>query len=150
MKKLIYLAGAMEYYQKNESNQSKAWRDTAKIFFKNYSETFRCIDPMDYYSFSGDRNASDIEIMRFDLRKVKEADIILVDLNHIRQSIGTSDEILFSYLLGKPIIGFLDDNISEKELINMIHGWKYSQIDRIETGERALLKSCEYIKDFYG
>lgn len=147
MRKTIYLAGAMEAYKDND--RAKEWREKVKEYFEMYSGTFRCISPVDYYSFSDNIATNDSEIMRFDLRKVKESDIILVNLNDIRKSIGTSDEILYAYLLGKPIIGFIDDEIKGEELINKIHSWKHEQIDRIETGEDSMIHACDYIMSFY-
>lgn len=147
MKKIVYLAGAMEAYKDND--KAKEWREEVKEYFEMYSATFRCISPVDYYSFSDNIAKTNAEIMRFDLRKVKEADIVLVNLNDIRKSLGTSDEILYAYLLGKPIIGFIDDDIEGKELVNKIHTWKYEQIDRIETGEDSMVHACDYIMGFY-
>lgn len=148
MRKNIYLAGAMEVYK--NSDKSKKWREKVKEYFHTYSTDFQCINPMDYYSFSNDISKNNAEIMRFDLRKIRESDIILVNLKEIRNSIGTSDEILYSYILGKPIIGFLEESVDENELIKKIHPWKYTQIDRVETGKNSMLDACEYIRNYYG
>lgn len=145
--KKIYLAGAMEAYKDND--KAKEWREKVKEYFEMYSATFQCVSPVDYYSFRDNISKTNAEIMRFDLRKVKESDIILVNLNDIRKSIGTTDEILYAYLLGKPIIGFIDDDIEGEELANKIHTWKYEQIDRIETGKDSMVHACDYIMSFY-
>ena len=148
MIKKIYLAGAMEAYK--DSDKASEWRSKVKEYFVQYALGFECISPVDYYSFRNNIAKNSSEIMRFDLRKVKESDVILVNLNDIRKSLGTSDEILYAYLLGKPIVGFIDDDIEGEELANKIHTWKYAQIDRIETGLNSILEACEYIKDYYG
>lgn len=142
-KKVVYLAGAIEVY--GDSNYPKEWRQKATdILFE-----FKCISPTDYYEYGKNYHKRNSEVMRFDLRKVREADIVLVDLNKVRQSLGTSDEILYAYILGKPIIGFVSKDISAKELEYHVHSWKYEQIDRIETGIDALEKACEYINCYY-
>ena len=147
--KFVYLAGAMEAYK--DSNKAKQWRKEVKEYFSKYLLNFECISPTDYYSFQDNCAIKGSEIMRFDLRKVKEADIILVNLNDIRKSLGTSDEILYAYILGKPIIGFVDmEFTNQNDLELYVHSWKYEQVDRIETGKNSMLKACEYIKDFYG
>ena len=55
----------------------------------------------------------------------------------------------YAYMLGKPIIGFLEDDITGDSIIKYVHEWKYEQIDRIETGKDALEKACDYIKNYY-
>lgn len=148
--KKIYLAGAMACYG-IESNEAKEWREKVKEYFNSYCEYFECVSPVDYYSIGCDISKRDSEVMRFDLRKVREANIILVNLKDLDKSIGTSDEILYAYISGKPIIGFLetDFELKNNEVKHRIHSWKYEQIDRIETGKEALEKACEYIKNFY-
>lgn len=85
------------------------------------------------------------EPMRFDLRMVREADILLVNLKGLRNSLETSDEILYGFIKGKPIVGFLED---EKTVKN-IHPWKLEQLDRIETGKDAIKNALEYIYSYY-
>lgn len=146
MKRVVYLAGAMEVYGSGDG--AKKWREEVENYIEHLSN-FRCINPVSYYSFDDNCAKTSAEIMRFDLRKVKEADIVLVNLNNIRKSLGTSDEILYAYLHGKPVIGFIDDDIEGEELANKIHTWKYEQIDRIETGEDSMIKACNYIINYY-
>lgn len=147
--KSVYLIGAMQIYG-NRSEKAKGWRDKVKDYFIKYSSNFECISPTDYYEIGSDYHKSACEVMRFDLRKVKESDIVLVNLKDIRQSIGSNDEIFYAYMLGKPIVGFIQEKFTGEKLIDYIHEWKYEQIDRIETGENALEKACEYIKNYYG
>ena len=65
--------------------------------------------------------------MRFDLRKVKESRVVLVNLEDLYRSLGTSDEIMYAWLNDIPVIGFLEDEF----LLNTVHEWKICQIDRI-------------------
>ena len=152
--KKIYLAGAIEVYgRKGNYDEANKWRKKAKDYFSDYLLDFECVNPMDYYLYDSCNHKNEFEVMRFDLRLVKQADIILVNLDYVRDSIGTSDEIFYAYMLGKPIVGFIEGRISELDassIMNMIHPWKYYQIDRIETGPGALESAMEYIKDFYG
>ena len=146
--KTIYLCGAMETYE--GTNEARVWRERAKEYFDKYSINFECISPVDYYNYGSNVAQRDSEIMRFDLRKVRESDILLVNLNDIRKSVGTCDEIFLAYVLGKPIIGFINKDVPNKEIAQLVHPWKYEQIDRIEVGDNSLSKACEYIKDYYG
>jgi len=76
---------------------------------------------------------------------VREADVILVNLKDLHTSLGTSDEIFYAFISGKPIIGFLDN----EEDIKKIHPWKIEQIDRIETGKDAMKNALKYIYRYY-
>lgn len=147
----IYLAGAMEAYE--NTNEAKEWRDKVVEYFKNYSDDFECVSPVEYYSYSDNCSKRSSEIMRFDLRKVRETNILLVNLKDIRKSVGTCDEIFYAYMKGNPIIGFIetsDNAFAERNYLeNYVHPWKYEQIDRIEVGQDALFDACEYIKNFY-
>ncbi len=149
MSKTIYLAGSMEAYA--GTNKAREWRRKATYSFKEFTD-FKVISPVDYYDYGEKFHKRESEVMRFDLRKVKESDIILVNLDNIRKSLGTSDEIIYAYTLGKPIIGFLesDSTLTEKEIISIVHPWKYEQIDRIETGKAAMRKAISYIITYYG
>lgn len=140
--KTIYLAGAMTCYGAG-AEYPKMWRERAKKYFEEYSDFFICISPNDYYEIGKDYHKTEHEVMRFDLRKVRESDIVLVDLKELDKSIGTSDEILYAFIRGVPVIGF-----TEEEDVN-IHPWKIEQIDRIETGADAMQKAMEYIKNYY-
>lgn len=148
--KIIYLAGAMQVYG-NKGEKAKEWRNRACEYLTEYYNRFICVNPTDYYEYGSDYHKTNREVMRFDLRKVRESDILLVNLKDIRQSIGTNDEIFYAYMSDKPIIGFLEEDIeSRDELIKYVHEWKYEQIDRIETGKDALRKACVYIGYYYG
>ena len=83
--------------------------------------------------------------MRFDLRMVRESDIVLVNLKDLHNSLGTSDEILYAFIKGKPVIGFLEDEVDYEN----VHPWKIEQIDRIETGKDAMKNAIDYIYRYY-
>ena len=141
MKKKIYLAGAMGCYGINNT-YSKEWRRKTKEIL---DDNFQIIDPTYYYNYGYNEHKTEKEIMRFDMRKVLDSNIVLVNLKDLNKSLGTSDEILLAYLNNIPIIGFyeFDDHIT------LIHSWKIEQIDRIEVGNDALNKACDYIINYY-
>lgn len=76
---------------------------------------------------------------------VRESDIIIVNLKDLHSSLGTSDEILYAFIRGNTVVGFIDD---ESELKN-IHPWKMEQIDRIETCKDAMKRVIDYIYRYY-
>lgn len=152
MKKYIYLAGAMGCYGRGV-DYPKMWRKMATEWFDIYSSytynyDFRCIDPTQYYDYGEDYHKSEKEVMLFDLRKVRSADVILVNLKDIEKSPGTIDEVFYAWLNNLPVIGFFDSENGTEDI--GLHPWIKEQIDRIETGENAMKKAMEYIKDYYG
>ena len=148
--KKIYLAGAMACYG-SKSDKAKKWREDAKKYFDEWTEYYCIVSPVDFYSIGSDYSKKPSEVMRFDLRMVRESDLILVNLLDLDKSIGTCDEIFYAYMTGKPIIGFLPSEVEldESALKQIVHPWKYEQIDRIETGENAMEKAMEYIRNHY-
>ena len=147
MKYKIYLAGAMScYYKENNVEKAEKWRERAEIYFNTNDGNFKCINPMRYFSIDDNYHTSDYEPMRFDLRKVKESRVVLVNLEDLYRSLGTSDEIMYAWLNDIPVVGCLED----ERLMNTVHSWKICQIDRIEVGKGAQERAMEYIKNYYG
>lgn len=146
MNRIIYLAGAMGcYFNTDQHDYPRKWRKDAKRYVKKLYDDITLVSPTDYYEIGKNYHKSDAEVMRFDIRMVREADIVLCDLKNLHNSLGTSDEILYAFISGKPVIGFLED---EKEIKN-VHPWKIEQIDRIETGEDAMKRAIDYIYRYY-
>lgn len=142
----IYLAGAMGcYFNTEQHNYPKQWRENVKKYVKKLYDDIILISPTDYFEIGKNYHKSESEVMRFDLRMVREADIVLVNLRDLHTSLGTSDEILYAFINGKPVIGFLDDELEVKN----IHPWKVEQIDRIETGKDSMKRAIEYIYRYY-
>lgn len=143
----IYTAGAMEAYA--GTNVAELWRKEVKEFFRNIDSNIKIINPTDYYAYGSNLHKSEQEIFKFDLRKVKESDVLFVNLNNIRNSIGTCIECYEAYKSGIPVIGFIDKDCTLEELIKIIHPWIYCCMDRIETGDDVMSKAMMYIKDYY-
>lgn len=142
----MYLAGSMNYYYNTENhNYPKQWREDVKRYVKELYDDITIISPTDYFDIGKKYHKSESEVMRFDLRMVRESNVILVNLKDLHTSLGTSDEIFYAFISGKPVIGFLED---ESEIKN-IHPWKVEQIDRIETGNDSMKRAIDYIYRYY-
>ena len=145
--KFVYLAGAMScYYKENEIEKATKWREKTEHYFTYFTDNLTCINPIRFFAIGDNYHTSDFEPMKFDLRKVKESRAVLVNLEDLYRSLGTSDEIMYAWLNDVPVIGFLEDEF----LLNTVHEWKICQIDRIEVGEGAQERAMEYIKNYYG
>lgn len=146
MKRQIYLAGAMScYVNTDQHDYPKKWRTEVKERVIKYYDDITIVSPTDFYEIGQNYHKSESEVMMFDLRMVRESDIILVNLKDLNSSIGTSDEIFYAFIKNKPIIGFLED---ESEIKN-VHPWKIEEIDRIETGKDAMKNALDYIYRYY-
>lgn len=139
----------LDSFEENSQLFDTDWKDTAKKYLHDHS--FKCYKHKDFYVYGFGFHTNDSEVMRFFFDLIKRCDVLLVNLESIKTSNSLSDEILFAYLNDIPIIGFIEtENIlSEDEIINLIHPWKYLQINRIETGKNALLYAMDYIKNYY-
>ncbi len=94
----IYLSGPI---MDEQPGVARDWREWVK---KQLAGKFTLLDPM-RRKFVDRQVDSANEIVEFDLRDVREADIILVNYN--RPSIGTSMEVFYAaHDLGKFVVAF--------------------------------------------
>ena len=100
----IYLAGGMTGLSMSEQN---AWRNQVKDVLEGYyfSDRVKCINPVDYYNtFDNSLHDSDIQIMQFDLHKVRTSNLIIMNFNNMH-SLGSMAELAIAYDRGIPVIG---------------------------------------------
>lgn len=143
----IYTAGAMEIY--GNSNIASKWRKDVEKYFVNKGHNTIIINPTNYYNFNKNLHKNEREVFTFDLYNVKKSNVIIVNLNDIRKSVGSCMECYAAYENNIPVIGFIDTEQTEEELIKIIHPWIYCCCNRIETGEDSLWKVCDYIENYY-
>lgn len=94
----IYLSGPI---MDESAGVAREWRNTAKSLL---GEKFQLLDPMRRKFVDREVDSAN-EIVEFDLRDVREADLILVNYN--KPSIGTSMEVFYAaHDLGKFIVAF--------------------------------------------
>jgi hypothetical protein len=134
----IFLSGGMSNLSFNEQN---TWRKEIKDKLENYDCDFKvkCINPVEYYNtFNEGMYDSDLEVMNFDLHRLKTSNLIIVDFND-KKSIGTNMEIAIAHENEIPILGLVS---SEHDL----HPWQYAMCSKVFTDMEALI---EYIKIYY-
>ena len=143
MKELvIYESGKMSGLTMKEM---RAWRDCFKTTITQVAENsdvkVKVINPVDYYNFEFPRHQSELEIMQFDLARVKESDLIVVNLDGLSTSIGTIIECYEAYKRDIPVLAFGSDEDYEK-----LHPWTKCCITRHDKNYRECIN---YISDFY-
>ena len=137
----IYLCGGMGKFNKENFHKGNNWR----LYCKNVLENFEtnknviAINPNDYFNFVDEpRYVSQKEIMEFDLYKVRESDLMIINFNDMH-SLGSMAELAIAYERRIPVIGL---DIDRQEL----HPWEECMCNRIFYDTNEML---DYIKDFY-
>lgn len=109
---VIFLSGAMTGLSELEQ---KNWRE----YFKDYFKTeYYIIDPTVFDAEDEDKETQEFG-HTYDLCGIINCDYFIVNLNKAAQSVGTCQEIMFAWLLKKPIIGFWES----KDLVQPLHPW---------------------------
>lgn len=137
----IYTAGGMSAFGKENYNKSNSWRMYCKGILENCEGNcnVKVINPNDYYNLLDDTTYErNIEVMEFDLHKVRTSDLIIVNFNN-PTSLGTMAEIAIAYEKRIPIIGL---NESKYKL----HPWQIDMVNKMFINIDEML---EYIKNYY-
>lgn len=134
----IYLAGAMtgQNFQRYNS-----WRESIRHLLRNVECDYKvkAINPAFYYNFEDDSTYdSELEVMNFDLYKLKSCDLVIVNFTDPK-SLGTMAELGIAYDRGIPIIGL---NVENKEL----HPWQQCMCSKIFDN---WTKMIDYIENYY-
>lgn len=138
----IYLSGGMMKFGSENFVQGNMWRVECRNYLEKCDSKYRVdvFNPNNYFSFRQDapQYDSELEVMRFDLRNLKNSDLVVACFND-KYSLGTMSEIAIAYEKDIPVIGLNIDN-------DTLHPWQKCMAERIFTNINEML---EYIKDFY-
>ena len=127
-KRLVaYLAGGMGKFGKDNFDEGNCWRVYCKKVLENYEGKYsiELINPNDFFNFLEEppRYASQREIMEFDINKVRNSDLIIMNFNDM-WSLGSMAELAIAYEKRIPVIGL---DIDKQEL----HPWQMEMCTRI-------------------
>lgn len=138
----IYLCGGMSKFNKENFNEGNKWRVLCKEVFENCdSQYYVYVDnPNDYFNFIEEprRYQSQREIMEFDLNKVRNADLVIINFNDM-YSLGSMAELAIAYEKRIPVIGLDVDN-------QELHPWQIEMCNRIFNN---IVDLIDYVEDFY-
>lgn len=138
----IYLCGGMSKFGKEDFYKGNRWRAYCKKILEDSDTKYNVMvtNPNDYFSFKDNppRYKSEREVMNFDIRKVKNSNLIIVNFNDM-YSLGTMAELAIAYDRGIDIIGLDIDNQN-------LHPWQVEMCNRIFSD---IDEAIRYIKDFY-
>lgn len=136
----IYLAGKMSGLSYEDMNdwRLQITRDLESNIFTTHVKT---INPVSYFNFEEKRYQNELEIMKFDLSKVKSSDLVVVNLDGLHTSVGTMIECYEAYKNDIPVLAF-----GCKKDYESLHPWIKCCITRYDNYDDCI----EYIRDFYG
>ena len=139
----IYLAGKMSGLSFEKMSE---WRDIISdelIDIASYHDKqLSVVNPVLYYNFEEKKQQTEIEVEEFDLAHVISSDIIIVNLDGLKDSIETIIELHDAHYHHKiPVIAF-----GSKELYDNLHPWVKNDITRVEDDIDSVIM---YIRDFY-
>ena len=147
----VFLSGGMSNIPEEDS---KKWRRLFKqAKYKNissceYVSHYIFLNPTKLYKPSEPYNQDyENEAMQYDLYCVNQADVIVVNFNSL-SSIGTAQEIMYAYMLNKPIVGMIEEN-----KYNQLHPWYKKECIKIfkykpEELEEVINEIIEYVWRF--
>lgn len=140
----IYLAGGMQRFGKDNFDESNYWRVHIKqeLITLDCGRQTRICNPNDYYSFydNSPRYSTMREVMEFDLNKVRNSDLIIVNFNDLK-SLGTMAELAIAYEHRIPVLG-----LCTEESYSMLHPWQKEMSNRIFGDIDELI---EYVIEYY-
>lgn len=135
----IYTAGGMGNLTFKEQN---SWRTKLRDCLEDFTESefykVHIINPVDYYNFQEKRYETQREVMNFDLHKVKQSNLVIVNFNDPK-SLGTMAEIATAYERRIPVIGLNEGNVK-------LHPWQIEMCERIFDDMDEM---TNYITEFY-
>lgn len=83
----IYLAGGMGKFGKEHFDEGNKWRVGCKRLLEDFSCDYKVkvCNPNDYFNFLDEprKYESEREIMEFDLNKVRNSDLVIINFNDI-------------------------------------------------------------------
>lgn len=135
----VYLAGGMTDFI-NTPDEMINWRLDVKDKLEHYKCDYKvkCFNPVEYYSLEDTTPEIEIEAMNYDLHKLKESNLVIVNFN-APKSLGTQSEIAIAWDNHIPIIGLNEDE-------NILHSWQTGMTSKIFTDREDMLA---YVCNYY-
>lgn len=132
--KLFYLAGGMGKFGIEQFDKSNKWRVDIKNQIEEIScGKVKCCNPNDHFNFLEVGYKTQREPMEYDLHRIKNSDLIIVNFND-PDSIGTASELAIAYDRRIPIIGLCENGEENK-----LHPWLKEFCNRIFNDREDLI-----------
>lgn len=125
--KVFYLCGGMGLYGKEHFEEANIWRVNIKNQIEEISAgKVKCCNPNDHFNFLSNKDyKTQREIMNYDLFKVRNSDLVIVNFNDPK-SIGSACEMAIAFEHKIPIIGLCENGEEDN-----LHPWLIEFCERI-------------------
>lgn len=130
---VIYLAGSC----KCEADEGRGWRKQLQRDYKD-DDFVEIINPLEYFSYSMGVHKTNKQVKEYYLSRIRNSDVLLVNLNNSNQSCGTCQEVQYAVDHDIPVIGFGTENV---------YAW-LSEVD-CQVVFDDINEAMDYIVDYY-
>lgn len=134
----IYLAGGMSGIPSEEYSSRRNKITNLLLSNKPDRLLLNIVDPSKYYNYDFKYHETEKEILRWELNKVRNSNLIIVDLT-VKKSVGTIIELAIAYENKIPIIGVNADKEN-------IHPWLEEICDRTFSN---INDGVDYVTGYY-
>ena len=137
---IIFLSGAMTGLSLKEQTE---WRE---VLEKRFMDHYQFFDPT---VFNAEDESDEVQQLahEYDICGIINCDYLVVNLNKAKTSVGTCQEIMLAWLLGKQILGFFDTKDLEEPLHPWIKNKLNNKFNSIET--LTMFLTLEYYKKWW-
>lgn len=99
----VYLSGSV----KNVDLNFQTWRDKCLEYEENgFYPDIKFIDPINYFNYTDKQPTTDKQCLDLFMWLVEKSDVLLINLDHSNNSIGSAMEVEHAYCNNIPIIAF--------------------------------------------
>ena len=133
----IYAAGACRHVP----DEGRAWREQATKMLEQAAEwknvQVSVVNPLDFFTYAENKQKSHKQVKKFYMNKIKNCDVVLVNLDSTDYSPGTAQEVQYAVDHEIPVVGFGTDKV---------YPW-LSDVDCDVTFEK-ITEAVDYIRDY--
>lgn len=137
----IYLCGGMSKFGAENFELGDKWRRYCKKTLEECEANYnvRVTNPNDFYNLKSDETYdSHLEVLEFDLNRVRKSDLIICNFND-PSSLGTMAELAIAYEHRIPVVGLLEDECE-------LHPWQVEFCNKLFDNIDYML---DYVEDYY-
>ena len=134
----IYAAGACRHVP----DEGRAWREQVTKMLEQAAEwknaQVSVVNPLDFFTYAENKQKSHKQVKKFYMNRIKNCDVVLVNLDSTDYSPGTAQEVQYAVDHEIPVVGFGTDKV---------YPW-LSDVDCDVTFEK-ITEAVDYIRDYF-
>ena len=109
MKRYVFLSGPIL----NAEDGGKSWRRQVYKYAYDHEWNLKIFDPDEFFDYDWDNQyqKSDRQIREYYFQGIKKAEVVLVNLNGTKSSIGTGCEVTYANCHDVPVVGWGNQDV---------------------------------------